>query len=122
MLRLAILVNFAVTLAVAFEANAITIAVAKIAKGAVQIRGSKAAPFALIRWEGEFVAQANATGRFPFATSVLPNDCVGTVSDGVTSISISVESCGPRGAQGPPGLPGSPATCNPEACATDPGN
>lgn len=94
-------------------ALAITISVAKIDKGAVQVRGSKAQPLALLTWEGQTVAQALNSGRFRFATGVLPEDCIGELSDGTDSIPVVIQGCGP---QGPPGPAGSPGPQGPPGC------
>ena len=87
----------------AAPASAITIAGARVAKGAVQVKGRDAAPFALITWEGRPLVQAKRNGRFRFETAILPADCVGELADGVEVVRVVVESCGP---QGPPGDPG----------------
>jgi hypothetical protein len=81
-------------------AHALTIAGAKINKGAVQVKGAKAAPFAVITWEGQNVGQASKSGAFRFTTSILPSDCVGEVGDGVATVGAVIKSCGPAG---PPG-------------------
>lgn len=90
-------------------ADAITISVAKINKGAVQVTGTGAPRGATITWEGQPVTQATGTaGRFRFATTVLPADCVGALGDGVATVQVVIASCGPQGtgASGPPGPPG----------------
>ena len=115
--------------------NAITITVAKIDKGAVQVKGKGAASLALLQWEGQPVAQATKSGAFRFATPLLPQDCIGDLSDGVTTLPVVIANCGPTssvpgppgpkgdkgdpgskgdqgdpGDQGPPGPPGSPSS------------
>lgn len=88
-------------------ALALTISVAKIDKGAVQVKGSKATPLALIKWEGQPVAQATSRGAFRFSTSILPQDCVGDLSDGTSTVPVVLEGCaGPKGDPGPQGQPG----------------
>jgi hypothetical protein len=98
----------------AFDAHAITISVAKIDKGTVQVKGRKTAPLALISWEGQPVAQSTKTGGFRFATSVLPQDCVGDLSDGSSTIPVVIQGCGPQGPPGPASL------CQPNPCVTPP--
>jgi len=87
---------------------ALTISVAKIEKGAVQVKGSKAASLALITWEGTPVAQASKSGAFRFATPLLPQDCVGEVSDGIDTLPVVIQGCGPASqiVEGPPGPKG----------------
>jgi hypothetical protein len=76
---------------------ALTITRAKIAKGAVQVRGKDAVPDATITCDGQIVGQANSRGRFSFETTTLPPDCVGEVSDGVETVEAVVQLCGPVG-------------------------
>lgn len=85
-------------------ADALSIAAAKISKGTVQVKGSKAAPLALITWEGVPVAQASKSGSFRFDTAILPPACVGVLSDGNETTQVVVQSCGPPGPAGPPGI------------------
>ena len=90
--------------------HAITINGAKIARGVIQVRGKQAsATDATITWEGEPVAQATSTGKFRFDTTVLPEDCVGQVGDGIETVEAVIQFCGPvgpPGEQGPQGAPG----------------
>ncbi len=89
-------------------ADALTISGAKIDKGGVLVKGKGAAPFAQLTWEGQQIAQATKAGTFRFTTSILPEDCVGSLSDGTETVSAIVRSCGPQGVQGPPGEQGEP--------------
>ncbi len=90
----------------AAPAAALTVTGAKIDKGAVQVKGTSAAPNATITWEGQSVARAGGGGRFHFETAILPPDCVSaTLSDGATTIPVVIQFCaaqGPPGEQGPP--------------------
>lgn len=109
-----LLVALAVTLS-AGAAHAITITSAKVDKGAVQVKGKGAASLALLSWEGQSVAQASKSGAFRFASPVLPQDCVGELSDGTGSVAVVVERCGPAAGviEGPPGPPGPPGQQGP---------
>jgi len=72
--------------------EAITIDVAEVQNGAAYVQGGKAAANAKITWEGANVATANKNGGFKFSGAV-PSDCVGTLSDGVSSIQVLVLAC-----------------------------
>ena len=95
------------------DARAITISVAKIDKGAVQVKGKQAQPLALLTWEGQPVAQASKSGTFRFETTTLPNDCVGTLSDGNHATPVVIQYCGPVGPRGPQGATGAVGQCYP---------
>jgi hypothetical protein len=88
------------------HAYAITISTAAIKAGAVSVSGSKAKASAQIFWEGQRVGVAKSNGSFSFSTSILPPTCIGKLSDGVSTIDVVVQYCGPVGADGPPGPPG----------------
>lgn len=107
-MRFLLLLFAAVVVADATPALAITISVAKVDKGAVQVKGRQATPLALLTWEGQPVAQATKNGTFRFATAVLPQDCVGDLSDGTSTVPVVLEGCGPASqiVQGPPGPKG----------------
>ena len=94
----------------ALPAHALTISTAKIAKGAVQVKGRDAGPLALLTWDGQPMAQANKAGGFRFATVILPQDCIGDLSEGGQAGRGVIEGCGPAAqiVQGPPGPEGSP--------------
>src|SRR4030095_5129806 len=74
------------------SAEAISIDVAEVQNGAAFVQGGKAAANATITWEGGNVATANKNGGFKFSGAV-PSDCVGTLSDGVSSIQVLVLAC-----------------------------
>ena len=66
---------------------------ASLAAGVVNVSGSQAARTAPISWEGAVVATANRGGNFSFTTMLVPVDCIGTLSDGTSSIEVRVEGC-----------------------------
>src|SRR5215831_9628931 len=76
------------------SAEAINIDVAEVQNGAAVVAGGKAAANATITWEGGNVAKANKNGGFNFSGTV-PTDCVGTLSDGVSTIQVIVLDCTP---------------------------
>jgi hypothetical protein len=51
-------------------------------------------------WEGGIVTTANKNGGFSFSFGVVPTDCVGTLSDGVTTIDVKLSNCTPRAGTG----------------------
>jgi hypothetical protein len=79
----------------AASASALTISSAKIAKGAVQVKGGNAAPLATVAWDGVPVTESDTRGKFQFQTTILPGDCVGTVSDGVETVDAVLADCCP---------------------------
>jgi len=92
--------------ALSLPAHAITISTAAIKAGAIYISGSKAAASAQMFWEGQLVGVANRKGSFSFSTLILPPTCIGELSDGVSTIDVMVQYCGPVGADGLPGPTG----------------
>ena len=89
-------------------AGALMVTSAKIAAGAIQVKGKRAAPNAQLTWDGQQVGTANGRGSFSFSTTALPSDCVGELSDGAETSAVVIASCGPIGPQGEPGTPGQP--------------
>jgi hypothetical protein len=81
-------------------AHAIKINVAEIRQGAVVVHGNQAASSADVTWEGQLVTQTNSGGVFSFSTAVLPQDCVGDLSDGATTIQVIVSGCSQMIVQG----------------------
>lgn len=75
------------------RAEAINIAEAEITGGAVVVVGNQAAKLATITWEGSAVTTSNKGGAFQFSTAILPLDCVGELSDGVSTIDVVVAGC-----------------------------
>ena len=82
---------------------------ATLSGGVVTVSGGQAARSAPISWEGAFVATANRGGNFSFTTTAVPVDCIGTVTDGVSSTYIRIEGCGDADS-GASGLPGTGQT------------
>jgi len=74
------------------QALAITINTAEVQNDLAVVSGSKAAKVADIRWEGVVVTKSNKGGSFSF-TGVKPSDCVGTLSDGVSSVEVALAYC-----------------------------
>jgi hypothetical protein len=82
----------AVVLAGAAPAYALS-AKASLVNGAVSVSGGQAVKSTPISWEGAVVTTANKGGTFMFVSTYVPADCIGTVSDGSTSIEVRVEGC-----------------------------
>jgi hypothetical protein len=76
------------------SAEAINIDVAEVQNGGAFVQGGKAVANATITWEGGNVTTANKNGGFKFS-GVVPADCVGTLSDGKTTIEVVVLDCTP---------------------------
>ena len=76
----------------AAPAHALT-AKAALAGGAVNVSGRQAARAASISWEGVGTTTANKTGGFAFTTTIVPADCIGTVSDGTSSVDVRIDGC-----------------------------
>jgi hypothetical protein len=76
------------------SAEAINIDVAEVQNGVAFVQGGKAAANATITWEGGNVTTANKNGGFKFS-GVVPADCVGTLSDGKSTIEVVVLDCTP---------------------------
>ena len=66
---------------------------ASLAGGVVTVSGSQAAKSAPVSWEGVVVTTANKGGSFAFTTPVLPLDCIGTLTDGTSSIDVRITGC-----------------------------
>jgi hypothetical protein len=79
---------------------------ASLAGGVVSVSGGQAAKSAPISWEGVVVTTTNKGGSFAFATPVVPADCIGTVSDGASSVDVRIDGCSGAAA----GLPGTGQT------------
>lgn len=75
-------------------AHAINISLADVQSGVAVVQGGKAAANHTITWESGNVATANKNGGFSFQGAV-PSDCVGTLSDGVTTIDVALTNCTP---------------------------
>jgi hypothetical protein len=73
-------------------AHALKAIVATIALGEVQVSGI-GKKNADISWEGNVVTQSNKRGVFRFSTTNLPQDCVGDLSDSMTTIQVVIHGC-----------------------------
>ncbi len=76
------------------SAQAINISSASVQSGLAVVSGGKAAANSNILWEGGSVAKANKNGGFSFSGAV-PADCVGTLSDGLSTIDVALANCTP---------------------------
>jgi hypothetical protein len=74
------------------SAEAIKITFAYVEGGVAVIQGGQAVPNAMITWEGRNVRNASSNGAFSFS-GVVPLDCVGTLSDGVSAIDVALADC-----------------------------
>jgi hypothetical protein len=77
------------------QAHALRAASAEIVSGRVEVIGVQAVRNADITWEGDIVTRADRAGTFRFSTTDLPSTCVGTLSDGVSTIQVVVRFCQP---------------------------
>jgi WD40 repeat protein len=75
--------------------QAITIRSAEVQGDYAVVNGRKAEAYQTITWEGVAVATANRRGHFSFSDGVVPEDCTGTLSDGVTTIEVALDNCPP---------------------------
>jgi hypothetical protein len=78
----------------ASSVHAINIVVAEVQNGVAVVQGNQAARNAAITWETANVSKANNGGSFSFS-GVVPKDCIGTLSDGVSTIEVAVLDCTP---------------------------
>jgi WD40 repeat protein len=85
---------FSVMALLAPVAQAITIRLAEVQSEVAVVNGRKAAANQDITWEGLYVTMANKRGSFSFEGAV-PSDCVGTLSDTVTTIDVELNDCTP---------------------------
>lgn len=84
---------------------AIKIDVAEVQNGFAFVQGNNAARGAQITWEGNAVTTANKNnGGFSFNGAV-PADCIGSLSDGVSTINVQVLNCTPVSAAAPAPVP-----------------
>jgi hypothetical protein len=77
------------------SAEAINIDFAEVQNGVAVVGGGKANANATITWEGGAVTTANKNGGFNFGFAVVPSDCVGTLSDGLTTTEVALVNCTP---------------------------
>jgi hypothetical protein len=75
-------------------AEAIDIYSAEVKNGGAFVQGDNADAYSTITWEGQSIAAANRFGGFRFL-GVVPKSCVGTLSDGTSTIQVVVLDCTP---------------------------
>ncbi|HEY6999536.1 MAG TPA: hypothetical protein VH851_16480 [Candidatus Binatia bacterium] len=92
--RLGFVIGVVLIIGLVSTADAINITVAEFQNGVAVVKGNKAAKNAIITWENANVTKTNKGGAFSFSGAV-PNDCVGTLSDGVSTIEVAVLDCTP---------------------------
>lgn len=82
---------------------AITVTIAEVDENVAVVAGRKAASNAKIYWEGDnWVTTASRNGKFSFQSDKVPDDCVGTLFDGETTIEVELDFCGSGGGEPPP--------------------
>jgi len=84
---------FVVILVLPTWAHALEVGLARIQDGEVRVMGKGAAKDASISWQGAAVTTSTGGGSFNFSSSNIPATCVGTLSDGVTTLFIAVSGC-----------------------------
>ena len=87
-------VVFFTIIACVSEAAAIDIYFAEVKNGGAFVQGDKAVAYSTITWEGQSTAAANRSGGFRFV-GVVPKSCIGTLSDGTSTIQVVVVDCTP---------------------------
>jgi hypothetical protein len=70
----------------------------------------KAAKSAAISWEGTQVTTSKNSGSFTFTTTVVPADCIGTLTDGVSTVEAAIAGCTVTPPPPPPTTSAFPAT------------
>jgi hypothetical protein len=93
MKRATVIAGWAFVIFIASPAYALKTIVATVALGKVQVSGVQAQRNADITWEGNVVTKSNSLGLFAFSTPDLPIDCVGQLSDGVSTIPVVIFGC-----------------------------
>ena len=74
--------------------QAIDIDFAEVNNGGAFVQGDKAVAYSTITWEGQTISAANRFGGFRFI-GVVPKNCIGTLSDGNSTIQVVVLDCTP---------------------------
>src|SRR5258705_1077642 len=74
---------------------AIKIEVAEVQNGFAFVQGNNAASGAQITWEGNAITTANKNNCGFSFNGAVPADCIGSVSDGVSTINVQVLNCTP---------------------------
>ena len=85
--------SVAVLAAVVGQAQALTVTRALLSGGTLTVSGYGNNGSTVIRWEGRVVTRSDQRGGFTFATTVVPADCTGTLSDGTSAIGVGIEGC-----------------------------
>ena len=75
-------------------AEAIDVYFAEVKNGGAFVQGDKAVAYSTITWEGQTMVAANRYGGFRFV-GVVPKSCIGTLSDGTSTIQVVVVDCTP---------------------------
>ena len=86
-------VSVAVLAALAGRAEALAVSRAVLWDGILTVSGYENNGSTAIRWEGRVVSRSDQRGGFTFTTTVVPADCTGTLSDGVSAIGVGIEGC-----------------------------
>lgn len=76
----------------ASTAFAINTTLAEVQNGLAVVQGNKAKKHSNITWEGSVVTLSTNGGAFSFYGEV-PSDCTGTLSDGVSTVEITLTNC-----------------------------
>ena len=77
------------------SAQAINIETAEVINSVAVVEGGKAAKNAQIRWQGSPVTTSNRNEGFEFGFAEVPASCVGTLSDGTTTMRVKLVNCTP---------------------------
>ena len=85
--------NVAALAALAGQAQALTVTRALLSGGTLVVSGYEDNGSTAIRWEGRVVTRSDQRGGFTFTTTVVPEDCTGTLSDGASAIGVGIEGC-----------------------------
>ena len=91
--RLPVLATFIGSFAAA-PAHALVVKNATLSGGILSVSGGQASRSAPITWEGTEVITANRGGGFAFTTTNVPADCIGVLSDGISTIDVLIAGCG----------------------------
>jgi hypothetical protein len=87
-------VVFFTIIACVSAAEAIDIYFAEVKNGGAFVQGDKATAYSTITWEGQRMVAANRYGGFRFV-GIVPKSCIGTLSDGTSTIQVVVVDCTP---------------------------
>jgi hypothetical protein len=84
----------AVSIIFAPWAEAINVTLAEVQNGVAVVQGNKAAKNVAITWEDNVVTQSTKGGSFGFS-GVVPADCIGALSDGISTTAVTLANCTP---------------------------